>query len=197
MSGAPGIETAIGGSHTEFVRAKVGMPRHRVRAALAGGAPDITRLLACVLLLIADGDVLSITVREDFGMTEMSVAGTEAIGAAAGATNGVTKEVIVATVTRRVKSAMIVGVTVGASAAMIAVKIPLRTAVIAARPAVKIALAGRCRAMVLVADAKGPTAAVKRAVIVDIMESVAAIAAMRVMTGGGEHCAWLAGERAR
>ena len=45
--------------------------------------------------------------------------------------------------------------------------------------------------MVLVADAKGPTAGVKRT------ESVAAIAAMRVMTGGGEHCAWLAGERAR
>ena len=81
---------------------------------------------------------------------------------------------------------------------MIAVKIsPVGTAVIAARPAVKIALAGRCRAMVLVADAKGPTAAVKRAVIVDIMESVAAIAAMRVMTGAGEHCAWPAGERGR
>ena len=36
--------------------------------------------------------------------------------------------------------------------------------------------------MVLVADAKGPTAAVKRPVIVDIMESVAATAA-----GAGEH----------
>ena len=105
--------------------------------------------------------------------------------AAAGVTNGVTmKEVIVATVTRRVTSAVIVGITVGASAVMIAVKITsVRTAVIAARPAVKIALAGSCRAMVLVAGARGPTAAVKRPAIGDIMESVAATGAMKVMTG--------------
>jgi len=168
MSGAPGIETAIGGSHTEFVLARAGMPRHQVLADQAGGAPDIMCLPACAPLLIEAGGVLSITVREDFGMTVMSVARTEAIGAAAGVTNGVTKEVIVATVTRRVTSAVIVSITVGASAAMIAVAIsPVRTAVIAARPAVKIALAGRCRAMVLVADAKGPTAAVKRPAIRD------------------------------
>ena len=124
-------------------------------------------------------------------MTVMGVARTEAIGAEAGATNGVMKGVIVATVTRRVTSAVIVGITVGASAAMIAVKIsPVRTAVIASRPAVKTALPGRCRAMVLVADAKGPTAAVKRPAIRDNMESVEATGAMKVMTGAREHCAY-------
>ena len=134
MSGAPGIETAIGGFHTGFVLARVGTPRPRVRAALVGGAPDIMRLLACVPLLIAGGGVLSITVREDFGMTVMSVARTEAIGAATVAViaaNGATTGVIVATVAKGLTSAMIVVKSLVAK--MIAVKITsARNAVIAA-----------------------------------------------------------------
>ena len=134
MSGAPGIETAIGGSHTEFVLARAGTPRHRVRAGLAGGAQDITRLPACVPLLIAAGGVLSITVRDD--LTVMSVGTSEAIGAATVAviaTNGVTTGVIVATVAKGLTSAMIVGKPLIANAAMIAVKITsARNAVIPA-----------------------------------------------------------------
>ena len=134
MSGAPGIETAIGGSPIGFVLARAGTPRHRVRAGLVGGAPDITRLLACVPLLIAGGGVLSITVREDFGMTVMSVARTEAIGAATVAViaaNGATTGVIVATVAKGLTSAMIVVKSLVAK--MIAVKITsARNAVIAA-----------------------------------------------------------------
>ena len=136
MSGAPGIETAIGGSHTEFVLARAGTPRHQVRAGLAGGAPDIMRLPACVPLLIAAGGVLSITVRETFddrnerGETSRGDRGRDG---AVIATNGVTTGVIVATVAKGLTSAMIVGKTLMANAAMIAVKITsARSAVIAA-----------------------------------------------------------------
>ena len=180
------------------IRSRQGwMPRHRVRAALAGGAPGITRLLACVLLLIADGDVLSITVREDFGMTEMSVAGTEAIGAAAGATNGVTKEVISdrdQTREERDNRERNRRGERGDDRGRDTSREDRRDRGPARR---EDSVSREVQGDGVAADAKGPTAAVKRAVIVDIMESVAAIAAMRVMTGAGEHCAWLAGKRAR
>ena len=145
MSSAPGTGTAIGGSPTGFVLARAGTPRHRVRADLAGGAQDIMRLPACAPLLIAGGGVPSITVRETFGMAVMSVArigGTAvAVTSAAIATNGVT--VSGATVVKGVTSAMIVGRSVVANAAMIAVKITSVRSAVAASAASVVQIAVR------------------------------------------------------
>ena len=135
MSGAPGIETAIGGSPTAFVLARAGTPPHLVRADPAGGARDIMRLPACAPLLTAVGGVPSVTILETFGvMSVAKILGTAvAVTSAAIATNGVTSGVSGATVAPGVTSAMIVVKTVGASAVMIAVKITsVRSAVIPA-----------------------------------------------------------------
>ena len=133
MSGAPGIETAIAGSHTEFVLARAGTPRHQVPAGQAGGARDIMRLPACVPLLIATGGRPSITVRETF--VPMSVASLEktAVFAVRGAiAPGLTGATSRATVAKG-PSAMIVVKSLMANAAIIAVKITsARSAVIAA-----------------------------------------------------------------
>ena len=122
MSGAPGIETAIGGSPTAFVLARAGTPPHRVRADPAGGARDIMRLPACAPLLTAGGGGPSVTIRETFGI--MSVARIEgtavAATSAAIATNGVTSAA--SGVAQGVMDAMIVVRLVVANEAMTAGK---------------------------------------------------------------------------
>ena len=176
MSGALGTGTAIGGFPTGFVLARAGTPRHRVRADLAGGDQVIIRLPACVPLLIAGGRVLSIAVRETCAMAVMKVARIEVI-ADLDVTNAAivtTIAVIVATVTKGVTSAV-----------MTAVKIVfVTTAVRGGKLTAEVGLARRFRAMVSVAV---KTAVVKRAAIVDIMESVVAIEAMAVTTGADAH----------
>ena len=187
MSGAPGTGTAIGGSPTGFVLARAGTPRHRVRADLAGGDQVIIRPPACVPLLIAGGRVLSIAVRETCAMAVMKVARIEVI-ADLDVTNAAivtTIAVIVATVTKGVTSAVIVVRTIVASAVMTAVKIVfVTTAVRGGKLTAEVGLARRFRAMVSVAV---KTAVVKRAAIVDIMESVVAIEAMAETTGADAH----------
>ena len=144
MSGAPGTEIAIAGSHTEFVLARAGTSRHRVLAGQAGGALVITRLAACGAPLIAAGGVPSIRGLETFEMAATSAVMIEAAVPVVTviATNGVTTGVIVATVAKGVTSAV-----------MIAVKMVfVASAVAVDKLAVKIVLAGGARAMMPVAD---------------------------------------------
>ena len=194
MSGAPGIETAIGGSPTAFVLARAGTPPHRVRADPAGGARDIMRLPACAPLLTAGGGGPSVTIRETFGI--MSVARIEvtavAATSAAIATNGVTSAasgvaqgvmdamIVVRLVvvnaamtagkTTSVRSAAILVMTSAESAGAIVVEITLSSAVIVPKFPVEVLLAtsiGPMMPVVATAHAEKPVA------IVDLMRRAA------------------------
>jgi hypothetical protein len=139
------------------------------------------RLPACAPLRIAAGDVPSITVRETFEMAAKSVARTEATAALAvtSAVSVVARAVLMAVKTLR--SAVIAVITAVASALVIAVKIvPVASAVIVAKSAVKIVLAKGPKATVPVAEpmATAPKPAEKRAAIVGNVERVAANEAM-------------------
>ena len=126
-------------------------------------------------------------------MTVMSVARTEAIGAAAGVTNGVTTGVIVAAVTLgmtavtvvvsavmiavriALTSAVVAAMNVAASAVVIAVERAVRSAGIEAKTAVKTVLARSARTKVPVADTTVGTAPMtKREANAGKIKSVAA-----------------------
>ena len=201
MSGAPGIETAIGGSPTGFVLAKAGTPPQRVRADRAGGAQDIMRLPACAPLLTGGGGVPSVTIRGTFSV--MSVARIEgtAVGGTSAAidTNGVTSAASGATVAQGVMDAMIVVWSVVVNAAMtagktssvrsaaipvmtpaesavaIVVEIALSSAVIAPKFPVEVLLATSIGSMTPVADRMAATAHAEKPVsIVDLVRRAAA-----------------------